>query len=195
MAEKKNVRVQTPIFTASYPHVFTPKLNKLNGKMEYSVVALFPLDADLSLLYKAVDEVCVATWGPDKKKWPRNLKLPFKKQGEMKPDASGNLPQGAVDGAIYMNIKCDAEKKEYTPQVVDKNVQPILEQREFYAGCKARCMVTFFAYDLTASKGVSCSLGNIQKVGEGKPLGVSRRPEDEFKAIEGDESEDLEFMN
>ena len=46
----------TPKFRVSYPNVFKPRRNELNGKDEYSVVALFKKGEDLSKLKKLVQE-------------------------------------------------------------------------------------------------------------------------------------------
>lgn len=70
--------VKTPEFRVSYPKVFKPELNTLNGKQEYSVVALFPIGANLTALKKAAQAAVEKEWGTDPTKWPKGLKLPLK---------------------------------------------------------------------------------------------------------------------
>lgn len=182
-------KVLTPEFRVSYPCLFTPKKNTLNGKDEYSVVALFPKGADLKELVAAVNEVAVSEFGSDKTKWPKNLKMPFKKQ-EDSLDKNGNLRDGHVEGAIMMNLKCDASKNQ--PQVVDAKVQPIIDSKEVYAGCYGKASITFFAYNQTANKGVSMILNNFQKTREGDPLGTKNRAEDDFTPVGTQTEFDLE---
>ena len=172
--------VVTPEFKMSYPNLFTPRMNDLNGKEEYSVVALFPKGADLSALKKAAEAAVIEKWGTDKTKWPKPLKTPFRDQAEREKD--GALPPGHEAGAIFMNLKSKQK-----PQVVDQNVQPILDTAEVYAGCIAKASVNAYAYDQKGNRGVAFGLGNIQKVRDGDPLGGRTRAQDDFKAIEGSE--------
>lgn len=170
--------IVTPIFRASYPNVFKPKLNDLNGKEEYSVMALFPKGCDLSALKKMAQDAVEKKWGADKAKHPTNLKSPFRDQKELAKE--GKMRPGTEDGAIFINLK--AKEK---PQVVDQNVQPILDEAEFYAGVFAKASVNAYAYDQKGNRGVAFGLGNIQKVKDGDPLGGRTRAQDDFAPIEG----------
>lgn len=180
----------TPRFIANYPKVLTPELNKMNGKMEYSIVAVFPLKTDIAKLEAAAFEACVAKWGPEKAKWPKAgvgkvFNTPFRKQEDrMKEDeATGKkfLPAPYQAGGIYMNLKTDRK-----PAVVDANVQPIIEKTAVYSGAIFIASVRFFAYNTAGNVGVSAGLVNLQKVGDGEPLGGIMRAEDEFAPIAQD---------
>ena len=57
------------------------------------------------------------------------------------------------------------------PQIVDKQVQPILDQSEVYSGCYGRVSVNFYAFNSNGNKGIACGLGNIQKIRDGERLG------------------------
>jgi len=182
-------KVLTPEFRVSFPHLFTAKKNDLNGKDEYSVVALFPKDADLKPLLAAAHEVAASEFGSDKTKWPKNLKMPFKKQ-EDSLDKNGKMRDGHTEGSIMMNLKCDASKNQ--PQIVDAKVQPIIDSKEVYAGCYGKASITFFAYNQTANKGVTIILNNFQKTREGDPIGTRNRAEDDFTAVATQTEFDLE---
>lgn len=175
--------VMTPIFRVSYPNVFKSKKNELNGKDEYSLVALFPKGADLSSLKKAATEAIEKKWGPDKAKWPANLRTPFRDQGERAKldEASGKkiLPAGYEEGAIFLTLKSTAK-----PGVVDQKVQDIIDQSQFYAGCFARATVNAYAYDNKGNRGVSFGLTNIQKVKDGEPLSGRPKAQDDFAPVE-----------
>lgn len=167
----------TPEFRVSYPHVFKPQKNDLSGEMEYSLVALFPKGADLSKLKEAAQQAIVDKWGADKSKWPSNLRSPFRDQGERKKD--GVLPAGYEEGAVFINMKSKQK-----PGVVDQNVQDIIDETQFYAGCWARATVRAYAYDQKGNRGVAFGLRNIQKLRDGEPLGGRTRPEDDFEPID-----------
>lgn len=175
---------RTPKFRVSYPNVFKSKLNDLNGKQEYSVVALFPKGADLSVLKKAAEEAITKKWGADRKKWPANLRTPFRDQGERAKidEVTGKevLPAGYEKGAIFINLKSSVK-----PGLVDQAVNPITDEVQFYAGCFAYATVNAYAYDQKGNRGVSFGLGNLQKASDGDSLGTRTKPEDDFAPIDG----------
>lgn len=170
----------TPEFRVSYPNVFTAKMNDLSKKEEYSIVALFPKGADMSKLEAAARDAIIERWGPDKNKWPKPLKTPFRLQEERAKD--GVLPAGHEEGAIFMNLKSTQR-----PGLVDRKRQPIIDASEFYAGCYALASVSCYAYDQKGNRGVAFGLVNLQKTRDGEPLSGRPKPESEFQAIGGDE--------
>lgn len=183
MGAEKTKGVMTPEFRVSFPNVFKPKKNDLSGEDEYSVQALFSKSTDLSVLKKAAEAAMEKKWGADRKKWPTNFRSPFRLQDERaktNDDGKKVFPPGYEEGAVYLNLKTKQR-----PGVVDKNVQPIIDETEFYPGCYARATISAYAYDAKGNKGVAFGLGNIQKVRDGEPLGGRMKAEDEFAAIEG----------
>ena len=126
--------VMTPEFRVSYPNLLEPRLNDLNGKMEYSVVALFKKGEDLSKLKVMAENAVVEKWGADKTKWPKTLRSPFRDQGERESD-------GYEEGAVFINLKSNQR-----PGVVDANVQTIIDPSQVYPGCYGRATVRAYAY-------------------------------------------------
>lgn len=171
----------TPEFRVSYPNVFKARYNDLSNKEEFSVVAVFPKGADLSKLKAAVEKAIVDKWGEDPKKHPKNLRLPFKNhEDRMKENAKGEeyLPAPFEEGGLYLNLKSNEK-----PQVVDKDVEPILDSSEFYAGCWAKASVGVYAYDHKVNKGVAIGLNHLQKVRDDEPLGGKTTAEMDFVPI------------
>jgi hypothetical protein len=160
----------TPKFRVSYPNVFRARKNDLNGKDEYSVVALFAKGTDLSALKAAAGAAAKEKWGD---KLPKNLRSPFRDQGEKEKD--GKLPEGHEAGAIFMNFKALQR-----PGLVDGNRQAIIDENDLYAGCYARAQVRAYAYDQKGNCGVAFGLQNLQKMGEGDPLSSRVKAEDAF---------------
>lgn len=179
-----DTQVITPEFRVSWPNVFTPRKNDLNGKDEYSIMALFPAGADLSLMEKAAEAARIAKWGADKKKWPKNMRSPFREQSKIK-NKNGDvvLPAGQVEGAIFVNMKGKEQ-----PGLVDQKRQSIINESDFYAGCYARAQVNAYAYDMKGNCGVSFGLNAIQKTRDGEQLSGRRRAEDIFTEIDGGQS-------
>lgn len=176
----------TPEFRVSYPNVFKPKRNELNGKDEYSMVALFPKGADLKTLKEACQKAIVDKWGPDKAKWPNNLRTPFRLQEERAKDVDGKriLPAGHEEGAVFINLKSSQR-----PGIVDQNVQDIINESDFYAGCWARASINAYAYDQKGNRGVAFGLNNVQKTRDDDPLGNRAKPEQDFAPVEMEQTE------
>jgi len=177
--------LNTPRFRGSYINVFKARKNDLNGKDEYSLVALFPKGADLSALKKAAEAAIIAKLGADKTKWPKGMRNPIRDQAEREKD--GKLPDGHEAGAFFINLKSTER-----PGVVDANVQDIMEERDVYSGAWYIANVRPYYYDQKGNKGVSFGLLNLQKVADGDPLGGRVRPTDAFKAVEGAAAESAE---
>jgi hypothetical protein len=174
--------ITTKKFRVSYPAVFKPQVNKLSGKEEYGVTALFEKGEDLSDLIKMCEAAMIKKWGRDKAAWPKNIRSPFRDQSDRAKTVEGKqvMPEGHVAGAIFISLKSKTR-----PGVVDENVQPILDETAFYSGCYARASVQAYAYEQAGNRGVSFGLRNIQKVADGEPLGGRTRPEDDFAPVEG----------
>lgn len=179
--------IMSPKFRISYPSVFKKKLNPLSKKEEYSCMALFPKGADLSRLIAAAKEKTVETWGVDPKKWPKNLRSPFRKHEEKiieNDDGSKVYPQGMEAGGIFLTFK-SAEK----PGVVQADGKTDCLESDIYAGCYCRATLSVYAYGHKGNTGGNCGISfglqNIQKWEEGDPLGSRTKAQDDFAPIEG----------
>jgi len=171
----------TPEFRVAFPSVFRAKRNDLSGKDEFSVVALFKKDADLSALKDAAREVLAKKFGEDNLKWPKNLRNPFRDQGDrakVNDEGVETLPSGYEKGATYLNLR-----SQQRPGVVASDMQEIIDEADFYGGCWARATLTAFAYDKAGNRGVSFGLGNLQKLRDGDHFGNRTRPEQDFTAV------------
>ncbi|MEY8354892.1 DUF2815 family protein [Lachnospiraceae bacterium 54-53] len=161
----------------SYLHCWEP--NVVNGSdPKYSVSAIIPKsDAEtIEKIKKAVEQAkkdSVSKWGG---KLPSNLKLPLR-------DGDIDRPE---DEAYADSYFFNANSRQ-APQVVDKNVQPILDQTEVYSGCYGRISVNFYGYNSNGNRGIAAGLGNIQKLRDGEPLGGRSNAEDDFDAMEGED--------
>ncbi|TXG77611.1 DUF2815 family protein [Candidatus Dojkabacteria bacterium] len=175
--------VLTPKFRVSYPSVFKPRKNDLNGKEEFTLTCLFKKGEDLSALKNEVQKVIEKKWGADEALWPKGLKLPFRDQGEKaKIDPVTRrkiLPMGHEEGAIFINLKSTSR-----PGIVDQNRNDIIAESDFYAGCFGRASVSCYAYDQKGNRGVAFGLINLQKLAEGEPLSGRPSPQDDFTAVE-----------
>lgn len=161
----------------SYLHCWEP--NAVNGgDPKYLVSAIIPKsDTDtIDKLKKAIEQAkkdTVSKWGG---KVPANLKLPLR-------DGDIDRPE---DEAYADSYFFNANSRQ-APQVVDKNVQPIIEQSEVYSGCYGRISVNFYGFNNNGNRGIAAGLGNIQKLRDGESLGGRTNADEDFNAVEDEE--------
>lgn len=158
----------------SYAHLWEP--DSINGSdPKYSVSCIISKeDKDtIAKIKKAIEvakEEGKGKWGG---KIPANLKTPLR-DGDI--DRPGDE---AYADSMFLN----ANSKQ-APQIVDRQVQPILDQNEVYSGCFGRVSITFYAYNSNGNKGIAAGLGNVQKLRDGEPLGSRTNASDDFEAVE-----------
>lgn len=170
------MKVITGKIRFSYANVWEPK--SINGSdPKYSVSLIIPKSdkATLKKIKEAIEEAKkegVAKLGG---KIPTNLKTPLRDGDIDRPEDE------AYTNSYFINANSNTK-----PGIVDKDVQPILDQSEFYSGCYGRASIVFYAYNANGNKGIACGLQNLQKIEDGEPLGGHSRAEDDFDAVEDD---------
>lgn len=158
----------------SYLHCWEP--NAVNGSdPKYSVSAIIPKSdtETLGKIKNAIEQAkkdSVSKWGG---KVPANLKLPLRDGDIDRPEDE------AYADCYFFNANSRQE-----PQVVGKNVQPIIDQTEVYSGCYGRISVNFYGYNSNGNRGIAAGLGNIQKLRDGEPLGGRSNAEEDFEAVD-----------
>ena len=161
MATNKT-KVITGVVRLSYANVWEPK--SINGSDEkYSVSLIIP-KSDKKTIQEIKDAVKSAKQEGKSKfdgKIPANLKHPLKDGDIEKPD------EEAYKDSYFVNANSNER-----PQIVDKSVNPILDQSEV--------SINFYAFNSDGNKGIACGLGNIQKIRDGEPLSSRSSAADDF---------------
>ena len=183
MAEQ-TTKVVTGKIRMSYAYLFTPRTSDdPNEKPKYGLSVLIP-KSDVATLKKIKAAVDTAREIGKESKWggkiPPGLKLPLRDGDIDKPDS----PEYA--GHYFFNASSTNK-----PGIVDKDLNPVLDQTEVYSGCYGRVAVNFYPFSIKGNKGVAAGLNNVQKLEDGEALGGTRsRPEDDFDAVDGGGSAD-----
>lgn len=174
--------VTNPV-TGSYVFVNEARAAVPGAEEKFSMQIIIDKSDDITLTrldaaVEAAKEKGKAQWGG---KIPANLKLP-KRDGDVeRPDS----PE--YKGKFFANA--NTKRK---PGIVDKDLNTIIDASEVYSGAKFRVKLTAFPYNVSGSKGVGLSLGNIQKVADGDPLnGSSRNAADDFDVYENETADML----
>lgn len=161
----------------SYLHCWEP--DSVNGsEPKYSVSAIIPKTdtATVNAIKAAIENAkkdSVSKWGG---KIPSNLKLPLRDGDIDRPEDE------AYAGCYFLNANSRQQ-----PQVVDKLVQPILDQNEVYSGCYGKISVTFYGYNSNGNRGIAAGLGNIQKLKDGESLGGRANATEDFESEEDED--------
>ena len=161
MTQTTKVKVVTGKVRFSYANVFAPKASVEGGTPKYSVSIIIPKSdkETVTKLQKAFEEAKAASASYFGGAVPKGLKGGLRDGDEEKDDP-------AYAGSYFINAN-SAQK----PDVVDADLNPILDQNEFYSGCYGRASITFYPYNAQGSKGIACGLNNVQKLEDGEKLG------------------------
>ena len=161
MTQSTKVKVVTGKVRFSYANVFAPKASVEGGTPKYSVSNIIPKSdkETIAKLQKAYEETKAASAGYFGGSVPKNLKGGLR-DGDMEKE------DPAYEGCYFINAN-SVQK----PGVVDQDLNPILDQSEFYSGCYGRASITFYPYNAQGSMGIACGLNNVQKLEDGEKLG------------------------
>ncbi len=180
MKEKKT-KVIIPC-RISYAHVWEGEPDD-NGKIKYSAAILIPKDDTKTI--RKVENAVKAAIEEGKSKLanakgivPKNIKLPLRDADDEGVDDS------AYEGMMFFNASSTRK-----PQIVDRHVQPILDQEEVYSGCYCNVSINFFAFAKEGNKGIAAGLNNIQKIRDGERLAGGSTAEDDFEALDDDDDD------
>ncbi|MGE5390473.1 MAG: DUF2815 family protein [Deltaproteobacteria bacterium] len=174
---ENSIKVITGKVRFSYANIWEPK--SINGGEEkYSVSIIIPKSdkktiADIKAAIDKAKKEGASKFGG---KVPANLKLPLR-DGDI-----DRADDEAYKGSYFVN----ANSKD-KPGIVDRNVNPIIDQDELYSGCYGRASITFYAFNQNGNKGIACGLQNLQKLADGEPLSARSRAEDDFSTVEDDD--------
>lgn len=175
----KNVNPTKVIVPCRFSYFNGWEPTSVNGSdPKYSVSAIIPKSdtASIEAIKAAIEQAkkdSIGKWGG---KIPANLKLPLRDGDIDRPDDE------AYAGCYFFNAN-----SRQAPQIVDKKVQPILDQNEVYSGCYGRISVTFYGYNSNGNRGIAAGLGNIQKLKDGEPLGSRSNAAEDFDTVEDDD--------
>ena len=165
----------------SFLHCWEP--DSVNGsEPKYSVSAIIPKsDAKTVSRIKAAIEVAkqesIAKWGG---KIPPNLKLPLRDGDVDRPDDS------AYENSYFINATSQEQ-----PGIVDRKKVKISDPLAIYSGCYIRASINIYPFNANGNRGIAAGLSNIQFWEDGEPLNGRVRAEDEFDALDDDDSDDF----
>jgi hypothetical protein len=182
--------VITPEGILSYPFLATPQQErdddgkiKPGGKLTYSTAIIFPASVDLSALKAAALKAATERWGDKAVQMIKDgaLKWPFRKDG-----ASKGYDKFAGEGCIFFNARSQRKPQCVYRHAAAGSTKPerIPDDKiseELYPGVKARLMIRAYTFE-NKSKGVTWSLMNVQKMGDGERLDNHVDAQDAFTA-------------
>lgn len=156
----------------SYVHLFKPYAHMQGQEEKFTCTILVPKsDVDTKARIDAAIEAAKQKGISDK--WngqcPPIVPTPVYDGDGVRPsDGMAFGPECKGHWVFTASAKAD-----YPPEVVDKNMNPIINQSEIYSGIYARVNVNFYPYAFGGKKGIGCGLGPVQKLADGEALGGS----------------------
>jgi hypothetical protein len=173
-----NTKVVTGVVRLSYANVWEPKSIQ-GGTPKYSVSLIIPKSdvKTVNDINAAIDAAIKEGAGKFGGKIPPkgSLKLPLR-------DGDTERDDDAYKNAFFLNANSAT-----APQIVDRDVNPILDRSEVYSGVYARVSINFYVFNSNGNRGVACGLGNIQKIRDGEPLGGKSSAADDFATAADDD--------
>ena len=162
----------------SYANVWEPK--SINGGTpKFSVSLIIPKSDTKTVndINAAIDTAIKDGAGKFGGKIPPkgSLKLPLR-------DGDTERDDDAYTNAFFLNANSVT-----APQIVDRDVNPIIDRSEVYSGVYARVSIDFYVFNSNGNRGVACGLGNIQKIRDGEPLGGKSSAADDFTTAAEDD--------
>ena len=166
----------------SFANIFEAK--SINGgDAKFSVSCLIPKTDKKTLLaiHKAVE---AAKEDGKTRKWggkiPPNLKLPLRDGDVDRPD------DPAYENSYFINATSQEQ-----PGIVDRKRVKITDPLAIYSGCYIRASINIYPFNANGNRGIAAGLSNIQFWEDGEPLNGRVRAEDEFDALDDDDSDDF----
>lgn len=183
MAEN-STKVVTGKVRFCYCNVFEPVAMNEGDAAKYSVCILIP-KSDTKTLDKINKAIEAAKIAGKAKLADKNGKIPSTIKNPLRDGDEERGDDPAFEGMMFINANSNRR-----PTIVDKDLQPIMEQGEFYSGCYGRVSLNFYAFNVQ-SKGIAAGLQNIQKLEDGEMLAGGSTAEEDFG---GDNAWDDELM-
>lgn len=170
---ENSTKVVTGKVRFCYVNVFEPTALNDGDTPKYNICVLIPKSdtKTLDAIRKAIEAAKTAGKSKlaDKNgKIPSTIKLPLRDGDEERSD------DPAYEGMMFINANSTRK-----PTVVDKDLNPIMSQEEFYSGCYGRASINFYAFNVQ-SKGIAAGLQNLQKLEDGEMLAGGSTAEEDF---------------
>ena len=175
-------RITTPEFRVRFANVFRKRATKdddgndIEGSEKYSLMMIFPEDSDLRKMKREARKVAETKFGKGK----RGVRYDPFRDGEEKEDLDG----------FEAGMQFATASTQFQPGVVDKFVDPIIDQEDFYDGCWAIATVHCYTYNKKGNKGVAFGLNNVQKVKDDERLSSGNSAASDFDEYDDGEEED-----
>lgn len=169
-------KVTTGTVRLSYAHLTSPHASNLGGEPKYGVTLIIPKNDTAT---KAAFDRAIAAAVETGRSSVWNGNAPAQPQQPVW-DGDGVRRNGDPFPPECHGCWVVTASSKQKPRVVDLNLQDIIEPTAIYSGMYARVSVRFFPYFNSGNKGIGCGLNNVQKLGDGEPLGGMSTPEDDF---------------
>lgn len=171
---------------ASFPNLVKGKINENNNKRQWELTIVLDEGYDLTPLKRAGAEALKAEFG-DKAAGmikSKEIVLVGGKNCLIRNDETKSYPKGEtrIGARTYRKpgvvSRFPDPKNPKLPAVIPEDEV----EQEIYPGARVRATVEAYYYDNPKNKGLTWSLGNVQKIGDGERLDSYVNAQDEFES-------------
>lgn len=163
----------------SYVYVFTPQTPIDGGDPKYSVTLLIPKSDTAT--YQAFQNAFNQALQDGMDNGTYNGYAPYVTLANVLHDGDGvKVKSGEPYGPECKGCWVVSASSKSQPGIVDVNIQPILNQKDFYSGCYGRADLNLYPFNAKGNKGVGVGLNNLQKLEDGESLGGGRSAQEAF---------------
>lgn len=170
---ENSTKVVTGKVRFCYANVFEPTTVNEGDAPKYNVCILIP-KSDSKTLEAVRNAIEAAKTAGKSKLADKNGKIPSTIKTPLRDGDEERSDDPAFEGMMFINANTIRK-----PTIVDKNLQPIMSQDEFYSGCYGRASIVFYAFNVQ-SKGIAAGLQNLQKLEDGEMLAGGSTAEEDF---------------
>ena len=186
-------RLVLPEALGVYAYIWEPRPKKKGEEdkkeEKYGITLLWDKTAEgrappeLRALQDAIVEAATSEFGKDKDGNPVDVVDRLRRGLLHNPLGDGDVqhPDDKLfKGRVYVN--CNSRVQ---PEIVDRKVQPVLDQKAAYAGCFFRASVAVHAFENSGKRGVSVALNNLQVTRTGPRMDGRKSATEDFKEVDG----------
>ena len=156
-----------------YVNVFEPTAMNEGDALKYSVCILIPKSDTKTV--EAINKAIEAAKQAYKAKLAdKNGKIPSMLKTPLRDGDAERADDPSFEGMYFINANSSLK-----PNIVDKELNPIMGKDEFYSGCYGRASINFYGYNVQ-SKGIAAGLNNLQKLEDGEMLAGGSSADEDF---------------
>ena len=180
---KERKKLITPPFTANFAQQLFKAKSTGDSDPCYSVVMVLPADHPF---WEKIRKDIKAAYVKKFDKVPPSTKIAHNGKPIRDADEVEWIKQ---EDSLFVTLK--RKEDDGKPEIIDADKEDIIDMSEIYSGMICRASFNAGAWKYESKYGTSLYLNNVQKLGDGPPIGrVTSKAVDDFETYVDDDDDD-----